>query len=127
QRHGFPQFLEQVRLELVRRAVPGVVDLGLGCDDGIEELALTMLRPGLGVGPRHRDRLAKGAAPLRRDHDQARARRALEDELPLLRREVGLCGHPILPSGVWILPASLTQARSPAPAISRLVAQPAVP
>jgi hypothetical protein len=38
-----------MHLELLRRAIAGVIDLGLGGDDLVEQLALAVLRPRLGV------------------------------------------------------------------------------
>jgi len=44
----------------------------------VEELAVAMLGPSLGVGLRHRDRLAEHSSVRRCDDEQARGRRPLE-------------------------------------------------
>src|SRR5439155_10667895 len=73
-----------------------------------EELARPVVLARLGVGPRHRDRLANGSPALRGDDDHPGARRAFEHGPPLLRGEIGLRGHVSLlspversPYGAW--------------------------
>src|SRR5689334_1433384 len=85
--------VQGVLLQVLRRLGARAVDLRLGGDDLVEKLALAMLLAGLGVGLRHRERLADRSAPIRRDHDQPGAGRTLEDLRPLLVREVRLAGH----------------------------------
>src|SRR2546423_54390 len=75
-------------LELLGRAVARVVDVRLRRDDLVKQLAGAVVLARLGVGLGHRDRLAEGAAALRGDDDQARARGALQHDLPILRGEV---------------------------------------
>src|SRR5512132_800449 len=88
-----PDVVQGVLFELLWGAGAGAIHFGLGRDDLVEEPALAVLLPRLGVGLRHREGLADGAAAVRQDHDQPRARRPLQDRLPLLLREISLAGH----------------------------------
>src|SRR5689334_16043124 len=93
QRRRIPQVLERVLLELLRRVVAGVVHLGLGRRDLVEQLRLSVASARLGVGLGDREGLAERAAPLGGGDHQARARRPAQDQLPLLGGEVFLTGH----------------------------------
>src|SRR5205807_7023270 len=69
------------------------VDLRLVGDDLVEQFALAVVLACLDVRLCDRDALAKCPSALRGGNDQARARRSLEDQLPLLGCEVGLARH----------------------------------
>src|SRR4029078_10175152 len=98
QPHCFPQAPEQVALHLLERAVACVVDVGLHGDDLVEQLAVAVRLACLRIGLGDREALAEAAAALPKRHDESRARRSIQDLLPLLRREVGLSGHADAPS-----------------------------
>src|SRR5260370_42042189 len=85
--------LQAVLLELVDRVVARVVDLGLGGDDLVEQLAVAVVLAGLDIRPGDRKRLADRAPARGGDHDHASAGRSLEHELPLLLREVSPTRH----------------------------------
>src|SRR6266550_6840846 len=87
------KMLEAILLELLGRAIPRVVDLGLGRRDLVEELALPVLFARLHVGLGHRDGLPERSPTLCGEHDHAGAGWTLQHDLPLLRREIGLCCH----------------------------------
>jgi len=84
QRYRIAEVPEPVVPEFFGRVVPGVVHLGLGCHDLIQELAIAVLGARFAVGLRHRDRLAEHSAARRGDHDQAGGRRTLQHDLPFL-------------------------------------------
>src|SRR5437660_5384569 len=88
-----PQMLQSVLLEFLNRVVARVVELGLGRDNLVEQLALAVLLARLNVRLRYRERLADRASALGREDDHAGARRSLEHEVPLLRCEVSLSRH----------------------------------
>src|SRR5579859_6528770 len=90
---GVAEMLQACLPELFRGVVARVVALGLRGDDLVEQLAGAVVFARLDVRLGHRDRLAKAPASLRRDDDQPRARRPLEDQRPLVGREVGLARH----------------------------------
>ena len=79
--------------QLLGRVVARAVELRLGRDDLVQQLALTVVLPRFHVGLRDRVRLAERPASLRRHDDHARGGRALYDEVPFLGREVGLACH----------------------------------
>jgi hypothetical protein len=74
----------------------GLGPLGLGTvgDDLVEELGGAVLLARVGVGARHREGLAKGAAAFGGGNDHPRAGRALEHLLPLVLGEVRFRRHP---------------------------------
>jgi hypothetical protein len=55
-----------------------------------------VLLPRLRVRLRDGDRLSEGSPALRRNDDHAGGRWTLEEDLPLLRREIGLSTHVIV-------------------------------
>jgi hypothetical protein len=77
QRDGIAQVRQTALFELIRRAIPGVIDLGLRRHDLVQQLALAVVLARFGIRLGHRDRLPKRSAPLRRDDDDAGARRSL--------------------------------------------------
>src|SRR6266566_3445525 len=91
-----PQMLQAVVLELRDRVVARVVELGLGGDNLVAQLALAVLLARLDVRLGYRERLADRASALGGDDDHAGARRSLEHEVPLLLCEVSLSRHRLL-------------------------------
>src|SRR5207253_1505527 len=90
--------LLQARQALLAHLLDRVValDLRLRRRELVEQRALAVLLPRLRVRLRERERLAERAAALRGRGHRARERRALDDELPLVRLEVGLPGQCLL-------------------------------
>src|SRR5204862_4057145 len=77
-------------------------------DERVAQLALPVLLPG--VGERLREPPARAEAPATRGHqrDQSRVRRPLAHEVPLLRCEIGLARHGLLPSSTTTSRSSTT-------------------
>src|SRR5262249_34861364 len=80
-------------LELLVRVVARVPALRLRRDDLVEQLAVAVLLPRLGVRLPDRESLAERPSALCADHDQAGAGRPFQDLLPLVLGEVGLARH----------------------------------
>jgi hypothetical protein len=89
--------VQSMLFQLLDGVAARVIGLRLRRHDLVEQFALPVLLSRLHVCLRNRDRLAKGAAALRRDDDHAGARRTLERDLPLVPREISLSGHATLP------------------------------
>jgi hypothetical protein len=97
--------LQRVLLQLLGGVVARVVDLRLGRDDLVEQLAGAVLLARLGICLPDRERLPEGPALRGRDDDDPGARRSLEHRIPLLLGEVGLSGHPLAPFATIFAPA----------------------
>src|SRR5262245_34043710 len=91
--HGLLQTLRALALERLRRAVAVAVELRLGGDDLVEQLALAVLLPRLGVRLGQGEALAEAPAALGGEDEHARDRRRLQDRLPLLLGECALPRH----------------------------------
>src|SRR3954451_11095696 len=93
--------------ELLVGPVAGVVNLGLGPDELIQQLACAVLPASLGVGLGHRERLAERASTLGGEDGQAGQRRSLAHGLPVFRGEVCLGRHGLFLGSV-AAPAALS-------------------
>ena len=83
--HRVAEVVEPVLPELFGGVVSGVVHLGLGRHDLVEEFPFAVLVARFGVGLGHRDRLAERSAAGRRYDDHPGGRRSLENHFPFLR------------------------------------------
>src|SRR6478672_10074130 len=108
--------LEAAFPELLRSSVARAHQLRLRRHDLVQELALAVLLAGLRIRLRHRPRLAPGTTALRREHDQARARRSCKHGLPPLVAERGLRRHGVpsffVSSGHTVQKANAAAART---------------
>src|SRR5919197_5875698 len=96
-RDRLAQPLEPLRRKRLRRAVPVPVELGLRRRKLVEQLALAVLLPSLGVRPGEGEALAEAAAALRAGDDHSGGGRAFQHGLPFLLGERALPGHLTLP------------------------------
>src|SRR5439155_25589111 len=94
--HGIAEVLQAVFAQLLWSGVAGVIELGLRGNDLVEQFALAVMAPSLDVGLAQCEGFAEGSAALGGNNHHACARRALQDQLPLLGAEVGLPGHGVL-------------------------------